>query len=429
MTSRRWFYLMTAVWLGVLAAGATVWLLQRIAPTLWLFALGFILAYVMDPVLDRLEARGFSRGLAVAAVMVCFALVLVSIGLWVVPALVGQTQQLITHWPEYSAEIQTLYQHADTWARAYLAERYPDRDITGSLDARMGDLQVWGQARLPGLLRFASDTVVRSVSFTGLLLMVIFIGMNFMLVIDPFRRTLRQLLPGTTGEGVADISRQVSVMLGQYVRGQATMCLIMACLATLALVILGRIFGTQYGLVVGALAGLVYLGPWVGAFLTNVTAIIIGYVTAAHDPLLSAVCAMAAMTTINFVCDNVITPRIIGREVGLPPLVVIFSLLAGFQVLGVAGMIVATPVAASIKIILARWLPLQTVEPRKGRPAPLAFDLHAAARMILERVGRLGEAIEDGLAAVGGVEEPPDLRAEKPKSSKPKPPTDGTENQ
>jgi predicted PurR-regulated permease PerM len=408
MTSRRWLHIMTAVWVGVLAAGATVWLLQQIAPTLWLFALGFVLAYVMDPILDRLEARGFSRGLAVATVMVCFVLVLASIGVWVVPALVGQTQQLVAHWPEYSAEIQSLYEKADAWARTYLNEHYPDRDITGYLDARMGDVQAWGQARLPGLLRLASGTVMRSVSFTGLLLMVVFIGMNFMLVIDPFRRSLRQLLPTATGDGVADISRQVSVMLGQYVRGQATMCLIMGLLATLALLILGRVFGTQYGLIIGALAGLVYLVPWIGAFLTNVTAIIIGYVTAAHDPLLSAVCAMAAMTTINFLCDNVITPRIIGREVGLPPLVVIFSLLAGFQVLGIVGMIIATPVAASIKIILARWLPLQTVAPKKGRPAPLAFDLHAAARMVLERVGRLGEAIEDGFAAAGAVAEPPE---------------------
>lgn len=407
MTSRRWLQLMTAVWVGVLAAGATVWLVQRIAPTLWLFALGFLLAYVMDPILDRLEARGLSRAAAVAAVMVCFALVLVALGVWLIPALVGQTEQLAAHWPEYSGEIQSLYQQADAWARAYLNARYPGRDITGYLDAWMGDLQAWVQARLPGLLRFASDTVVRSVSLMGVLFMVVLIGMNFMLVIDPFRRTLRQLLPGPAGDDVADISRQVSAMLGQYVRGQATMCLIMGCLATVALVILGRIFGTQYGLIVGALAGVVYLVPWVGAFLTNITAIIIGYVTAAHDPLLSAVCAMAALTTINFLCDNVITPRVIGREVGLPPLVVIFSLLAGFQVLGIAGMILATPVAASVKIVLARWLPLQTVEPKKGRAAPLAFDLHAAARMALERLGRLGEAIEDGLAVVGGVPEEP----------------------
>jgi len=418
MTSRRWLHLMTAVWVGVLAAAATVWLLQRIAPTLWLFFMGFALAYVLDPVLDRLEARGFSRALAVATVMVCFALVLATIGVWLVPALVGQTQQLVAHWPEYSAEIESLYLRADAWARAYLDKHYPHRDFTGYLDARMADLQTWVQARLPGLLRWASDAVVRSLSFTGLLLMVIFIGLNFMLVIDPFRQTLRQLLPGPAGDDVADISRQVSTMLGQYVRGQATMCLIMGCLATLALLILGRIFGTQYGLIVGALAGVVYLVPWIGAFLTNVTAIIIGYVTAAHDPLLSALCAMAALTTINFLCDNVITPRVIGREVGLHPLVVIFSLLAGFQVLGVVGMILATPIAASIKIILARWLPLRTVEPKKGRPAPLAFDLHATVRMALERVGRLGAAIEDGFAAAGGVpEERPAPKPTEPEKS------------
>jgi hypothetical protein len=144
----------------------------------------------------------------------------------------------------------------------------------------------------------------------------------------------------------------------------------------------------------------VYLVPWLGASLTNLTAVIICYVTAAHDPVLAAVCALVAMSSINFLCDNIITPRIVGREVGLHPLVIIFALLAGFQLLGIVGMIVATPMAASIKIILSRWLPLQKVEVRKGKPEPLAIDIHGALHMALSGVGAVARKME-GAVGIG----------------------------
>jgi predicted PurR-regulated permease PerM len=421
--SRRWLQVMSAVCVGLLVANASMWVLQRIAPTLWLFAAGFAVAYVLDPLLDRLEARGWSRGQAVGLVTVAFACLLFAVGAWGIPALVSQTQHLVKQWPQYNAEIVQAYESCERWSRAYLSAHFPDYDVMAFVDQKMTQVQVWAQERLPTLLRFVSDTLLASVSFLGLLFMVVFIALNFMLFIDPFRRSIRAMLSKETGDDVADIGRRVNAMLGQYLRGQATMCLIMGSLATLALFVLGRIFGTQYGLVVGVLAGVVYVVPWIGAFLTNVIAIIIGYITATHDPVLSAVCAMAAMTTINFVCDNILTPRVLGREVGLHPLVIIFALMAGVQLLGIPGMIIATPAAATIKIILARWLPLLEVETKPGKAAPLAFDLQRAAHMVLSGLGRVTGKIEDAVGLARESDEAADDKALRPAETK-TPPTD-----
>ena len=404
MTFRWWLQMAGAVWVGLLLAGATQWLLGKLAPTLWLFALGFLVAFLFDPVLDRLEKKGFSRGQAVGALMAGLLVLVGLLGLWLVPMLVGQTQHLITAWPDYNAELQTGYESFDRTVRTWLNARFPGQDMMALLDAKVAEGQEWLQAKLPGLLGLASDTLLKSVSFVGLLLMVLFIGVNFMLVIDPFRQAIREMLPERAGHDVADIGRQVNQMLAAYVRGQVTMCVVMAVLATRALVSLGAIFGTQYGLIIGALAGLVYLIPWVGATLTNLTAVIFGYVTASHDPVLSALCAFAAMTSINFLCDNILTPRIVGREVGLHPLIIMFSLLSGFQVMGIPGMIVATPLAASVKIIFARWLPLKPVEVKPGEIAPLDFDLGAAFRMARHGVQKVTRKVEGAMHMRGHAE-------------------------
>jgi putative permease len=397
MTGRHWLQATGAVWAGALLAWGTLWFLGRIAPTLWLFALGLMVAYVLDPLLDRLEARGWSRGRAVLAVTGGIVVVVLLLGAWMVPSLVNQAQSLAHHWPDYSASLDRLYGNLDRSVRAYAARRFPEYDVMPYLDDKVEAGRKWLESRLPQAVALVSDTLVRSVGLVGVLVMVAMVGYNFMLVIDPFRKALRDMLPAPAQGDVASISRQVSLMLGQYVRGQATMCVLMGLMCAALLFGLGLIFGTQYALIIGALAGLVYVVPWLGAFATNVAATAIGYLTASHDPGLSALCALGAMTLNNFLCDNIIGPRIIGRQVGLHPLVIIFALMAGYQVMGFAGMIIATPVAASVKIILARWLPLQPVEAAPGKPQPLLFDLAGGFRLARRGLEGMAQRFENAM--------------------------------
>lgn len=406
---------MSAVAVGVLVAAAAAWLLRRIAPTIWLFVAGFLVAYILDPLLDCLERRGWSRGRAVAVVMAGLVLCLVLLVAWLVPNLVSQAQHLAQQWPRYSQTLDSRYGEARAWLEAYSQAYFPDHDIMPLVDRWAGDAQDWLRAKLPSVVLLVRDAIMRSLSLVGLAAMVGIISLYFMLVIDPFRKALRELVPEQASADVERVGRQVSVMLGQYVRGQATMSLIMGVLATTALLILGAIFGTQYGLVIGALAGVVYVVPWVGALVTNVAAVVIGYLTATHDPALSAVCAFGCMTALNFVCDNFIQPRIIGRQVGLHPLVVIFAVMAGYQVLGVLGMIISAPLAASIKIILAHWIPIREVEVRPGRAEPLVLDLAGALRKAAHGVHSLTQRIEDAMGLGSEEELQPSPRADEPR--------------
>ncbi|NSW56718.1 MAG: AI-2E family transporter [Armatimonadetes bacterium] len=387
----------SAVCAGVLMAAAAVWFVNRISQTLWLFAAGLLIAFVLDPLLDKLEARGWSRAKAVALVAGC-AVVLVALALsWIIPALVAQAQSLAQHWSGYSEAIDQAYANLESAVRAYAQELFPEYDAAPYLDAKVEEGQAWLEARLPAFLRMVTDRLVRSVSFTGTLILLAIITVHFMMVIDPFRAAIRDMLPQAASDDVEDISRKVGLMLGQYLRGQASMILVAGCVATVFMVGLRMFYGTEYSLVVGLVTGITYIIPWIGAAASTVLAAVLSYVSATHDPLHAAIIAAVLMTVNNQICDQLIMPRIIGRQVGLHPLAVIFAMLAGYQVMGVAGMIIAAPAVASIKIILARWLPLKEVQVRPGRVAPLLLDISAAGKMLSAGVQDLTRRVENAI--------------------------------
>ena len=405
MNWHRWLQMASAVCAGVLMAAATVWFLNRTSQTLWLFAAGLLIAFVLDPLLDKLEARGWSRAKAVALVAGCAA-VLVGLALsLMIPALVAQAQSLAQQWGAYSDAIDRAYGDLEHSVRAYAQERFPEYDVAPYLDAKVEEGQAWLEARLPAFLRMVTDRLVRSVSFTGTLILLAVITVHFMVVIDPFRAAIRGMLPRDAGEDVDDISRKVGLMLGQYLRGQATMIFVSGAIATAFMVVLRMFYGSEYSLVVGLVTGITYIIPWVGAAASTVLAAVLSYVSATHDPLHAAIIAALLMTVNNQICDQLIMPRIIGRQVGLHPLAVIFGMLAGYQVMGFAGMMIAAPAVASMKIILARWLPLKEVEVKPGRVAPLLLDFSAAGKLLSAGVEGFTRRIENAIG-IGPEDEP-----------------------
>lgn len=397
MNWRRWLQLASAVCAGVLMAAAAVWFVNRTSQTLWLFAAGLLVAFVLDPLLDKLEARGWSRARAVALVAGCAAVVVALALSWIIPALVSQAQSLAVHWSAYSAAIDTAYEDLERSVRAYAQERFPEYDVAPYLDAKVAEGQAWLAARLPAFLSMVTDRLVRSVSFTGTLILLAIITVHFMMVIDPFRAAIRDMLPRAAGDDVEDIGRKVGLMLGQYLRGQATMIFVSGAIATVFMIVLRMLYGTEYSLVVGLVTGITYIIPWVGAAASTVLAAILSYVSAPNDPLHAAILAAVLMTVNNQICDQLIMPRIIGRQVGLHPLAVIFGMLAGYQVMGFAGMMIAAPAVASIKIILARWLPIKEVEVKPGRVAPLLLDFSAAGKMLSAGVQGLTRRVENAI--------------------------------
>lgn len=400
--ARDWWKLTSAVTVGLLLALAVRYVFIQTLGVLSLFLLGLLLAYIADPVLDRLERRGFSRRVAAYMVTAGFLVLLIGGGAMLIPRLVYQVQDVARNWQAYSLKAQESYDDMRGQFEIYAQERFPDVEVMPFLDDKVAQSSAWLQDNLPRFLQWISQQLITSVGLLVLGFMLVVITFHFMMVLDPFKRTIREMLPHSADAEVHRVSKEINRMLGQYLRGMIVVSLSVGVTSFFVLSLLGSIFGTKYGLVIAVVAGVTYMVPYLGATLTAVLAAFFGYVTTTYEVAwVPSLVALVTMLVTNQIFDTLVTPRIVGRRVGLHPLVVLLAVMSGFYLLGVWGMIIATPVAASIKIILARWLP--TKGPGLDVRAPrerLDIDLLGVVRTVGSNLAAFGRDIE--LALSGG---------------------------
>ncbi len=231
-------------------------------------------------------------------------------------------------------------------------------------------------ANLPVVVQNALNLARGSLTVLLLALLVMLISFHFMLVIDPFRRGLLDVIPEQRRDYARVVANEITRMLGAYVRGLTVVCIMVGVSATILLLVLSHAFHMKYALLLGLLTGLTYAIPYVGATVSAALSGIVGALTAEQSPILCGVLAASIQIGINQFYDNVVMPKIVGQRVGLHPLAVIFGLMAGYQLWGIVGMLVAVPLVASIKIVVQRAYPAfaradaEPAEARRGRQAP-----------------------------------------------------------
>jgi predicted PurR-regulated permease PerM len=390
---------MAAVLVGVLVALAVRYVFLQALDVLVLFLLGLLVAYLMDPLLDRLERWGWKRALAAWTVTLAFLIVVAGVGVLVIPGIVLQVQDAAVHWQDYSLKAQESYNFWRGEIETYAARHFPTVEVMPFLDAKVAEANLWAQRNLPAFLQWVSSQLIASLGLLGLFALLILISFQFMMAIDSLRRTIGNMLPEHADGEVDQLSRQINAMLVQYLRGIIVVSVLVGVTAAIVLWVLSLFFDTKYALMLGIVTGVTYMVPYLGPLVSALGACFFGYVTAASgSPWLSATLALVAMLAINQAYDSIITPRIVGQRVGLHPLVVLFSALMGFSLLGVWGVIIATPVAASLKIFLARWLPIKSIDFTAPSPhRKLEIDLPASIELVGKRVVKMGHDIGTAL--------------------------------
>jgi predicted PurR-regulated permease PerM len=390
MTTRVWWQAVAVVLVGVLLALMVRYVFIHSLTILVLFALGWLVAWVMDPLLDAIQRRGLPRMAAAWVVTLGFVVVIAIAGILIVPRLVAQVQDAAMHWREYSGTAQTTYDHWHQRLEEYVRNRYPSVEVMPFLDAKVSEASAWLSRNIPAFLQWISQKLIASVGLVGLGFLLLVISFHFMNIIDPLRESLRKMLPESADSEVGRLETQINAMLGQYLRGVVIVSVLAGAVVAVSLSVVSIFFGTKYALVLGLVSGITYMVPYLGPVASCISAGFFGYVTAAHSPWFASGISIAAMLTINQVFDTLLTPRIVGQRIGLHPLVVMFAMFVGVSLLGIPGMIIATPLAASIKIVLARWLPIKEVDftapPRQRR---LDIDMAASLQLVAANVSRI----------------------------------------
>ncbi|MEE4346468.1 MAG: AI-2E family transporter, partial [Paracoccaceae bacterium] len=297
------------------------------------FVLGGAIAYFLDPIADRIERMGASRAVATTIITLGALLIFVLMALLVIPLLVQQAVSLFDTAPKLFQDLQ-----------GFLTAKFPSLVDQDSV-LRQSLISVGETIRERGgeLL----NTVLTSVnSLVGIVLLFVIVPVvAFYLLYDWDNMVAKvdDLLPRDHAPTIRHLAAEIDKTLASFIRGMGTVSLILGTYYAVALMLVGL----QFGLVVGALAGLVTFIPYVGALVGGALAIGLALFQFWGDWL--SIGLVAGIFVLGQVVEgNVLTPKLVGSSVGLHPVWLIFALSVFGSLFGFVGMLVAVPVAAVI---------------------------------------------------------------------------------
>lgn len=300
------------------------------------FLVGGAVAYFLDPIADRLERAGFSRVAATSLITAAVLLVFVALVLAVIPSLVNQLTALINAAPDIAYRLQ-----------AFLLERFPElADNTSTIRQSLAQIGTTIQSKGAALAEGLLSSLAGAISIVVFLLVVPVVAFYLLLDWDHMVERIDHLLPRDHAPVIRRLGREVDAVLSAFVRGQLSVCLVLGIYYSVSLMFAGL----QFGLVVGAIAGAITFIPYVGAIIGGALAIGLALFQFWGDWVqIGIVAAIFAMG--QFLEGNVLTPKLVGKSVGLHPVWLLFALSAFGTLFGFVGMLVAVPVAAALGVL------------------------------------------------------------------------------
>jgi predicted PurR-regulated permease PerM len=335
--SRRWQLLAIALVIGFL-----IWLL---APVLMPFAVAGMLAYLGDPMADRLERLGMNRTWAVSIVFFVLILLLVGALLLLVPLISDQVENLVHNLPGYVDWIQNT---ALPWLQRKLRldpDAFDTSRLMAAIRAHIGSIG----AVATTVLGTVSRSSLGAVMWLTNVVLVPVVAFYLLRDWDRLIAYIDSVLPRSVQPTVAHLARESDAVLGAFVRGQLLVMLGLGIFYGGALTLVGLSVGPLIGMVAGLLSFVPYLGFMVG-FGAAIIAALVQYGDWAHLLMVCGVFIVGQLLE-----GYVRVPKLVGDKIGLHPVAVIFAVLAGGYLFGFLGVLLALP-AASVIMVLLRYL-------------------------------------------------------------------------
>ncbi|NQS76631.1 MAG: AI-2E family transporter [Peptococcaceae bacterium] len=320
---------------GALAV-AVVYLLYLLRGLFFSFILAVLISYLVNPLVGAISKRGASRSAAILWSFLALFLVLAGLLTYGFPLLIKQLNSLVDAIPVYTLQAKEL-----TLA---IQERYADLGLSDGLKQVFDERIHWLENLLLGQVRNILAAILGMVGSILKILLAPVLSFYILRDLELIKKKSLSLLPVNWREETVKLFQQIDRVLGSFIKGYLLVAAIVGGMTTVVMALLG----VEFALMLGLFAGLTELIPYFGP--------IIGAVPAVALALLKtrwlAVKVGIAFIIIHQLESTIISPKILGDRVGLHPLAVIFSLLAGGELYGLAGMLLAVPVAAVLRVIV-----------------------------------------------------------------------------
>jgi predicted PurR-regulated permease PerM len=344
--------------LGLIATAVTVWLLLQLKEILLLLVLGYCLAFVIEPAICRIEqikirGRQLSRTASFFILVIGFFSALFLLTLTAIPTISKQYNRLETQLPVYIQQAQEKFTPLIQELKDKLPEQYRPEALKETPSSL---LQIVNFDAVKRIFSAAFSTLVSGYSITLTLLNLLLLPfIVFYLSVD-FQQTHRKLLllvPKDLRLSTLRISREINSDISAFLGAQFVVCFIMFVLFLVSF----WTIGLELSLLLAIIAGFGNLIPYLGTLCGIILASVMSLVVFGDWSHLLQVWGIFAV--VQFLEGTFITPSIMGKNVGLSPLVVLLALLIGGQLLGLLGLLLAIPLTAAFKILLTElhtWL-------------------------------------------------------------------------
>lgn len=330
------------VWQGlvlVLVIGA---LLAVLAPVLTPFAVSAMLAYLGDPIVDRLERR-VSRGVGVTMVFAAMTLAAALVLAVLIPEVLRQASQF----PGQLEKLGGWFDRSATpWLTSHFGFAPSQLDLGNLLELAQSHLQDLGRL-LPQIFLGVGKSSAVLLGFVANLLLIPVITFYLLRDWDLLTASLRELLPRSLEPTIVRLVRESDRVLASFVRGQLSVMVLLGTFYALGLSLAQVQFGLLIGFVAGLLSFVPYLGPVVG-----IGAGLISAVVSPGDPWVNTGLVLTVFAVGQLLESFLLTPWLVGDRIGLHPVAVIFAVMTGGQLFGFFGILLALPVAAVVMVLL-----------------------------------------------------------------------------
>ncbi|HEX9296534.1 MAG TPA: AI-2E family transporter [Polyangiaceae bacterium] len=325
---------------GAVTALVLTYLLRGVLVPLF-FA--FLLAYALDPLVDRLEALRIPRGIGAILVMALICGVGITVLILAVPYLIDEFRLAGEQLPD---QLRALKERLDPWAWQVFHINLPH--TWGELASKIADEL---RARTPDLVQGSMVALFGTLNVILIFVATLIVPVFALYLLIDFDRNvdrMRGFIPRRWAPLISSIAAEIHHALGGYVRGQLTASLVLSVLYSAGLILAGLRLAVPIGFITGMLAFVPYVGFGMGLSMA------IGMALLDWHGLNHFIAAVASMLIVQILDGMVITPRIVGRSVGLRPIEVLLTMMAAATLFGFLGVLLAVPLGAVVKILVGR---------------------------------------------------------------------------
>ncbi|MBM7855022.1 putative PurR-regulated permease PerM [Desulfohalotomaculum tongense] len=318
----------------IFTAGAVfIYLLRELFVT---FLLTIVLVYLLYPLVSSMEARGTSRVMSILMAYLALMIVAAAVFMYGVPRLVSQLHALVDMLPIYTARVEDLVREVQS---SYYRTELP-AGMRQAINRQIAEVELM----LQGILEQTVQAILSLVGYAFNILLAPVLAFYILKDLEHIKAQVKRWLPEKKYADFWVLGRQINEVLINFIRGHLILMFVVGLMTGLAMMLLK----VEYGVMLGIAAGIAELIPYFGPIIGAVPAVTVALLQSKW----LALKVILAILIVQQLEGNVIAPKVLGESVGLHPLIIILVLVAGAKLFGVAGMLLAVPVAAILRILL-----------------------------------------------------------------------------